>query len=341
MRLGLVAALLALWGCGDPIASGSFRPAYVTISGRMTSDTLSAANLYVALLWQSDHGAGVSYMAQQVAVRSDIEQLVFQLDVTELPPAAAIHALPPADAFLGIDGGMRWAVGTLIVYADDNGNGQLDLVDSAGERSPDRILAATDGFGDNADLRLFYLADGKPADPLWTGEFPVAPGFSLAREPRACDPAPGECGGFDGDSHWTDSCEPLPLEGETLPSGTFVQLKLVASDDLQRYACRSFWGPLDNADWYLIPREQIGDGPEFAYCVGTHCPLDLPPDGLADACSADGTAYVYKRCSDDATRCGTRFCHFGHGERRLEDPIPPGWPTCPASNAPRAAYCKS
>jgi hypothetical protein len=328
MRLCL-AVMLVCAGCGDPLASGSFRPAYVSVSGNMTSSTASTANLYVALLWQSDHGDGESYLAQQVRVRSDVDQLVFQLDVTERPPAAAIHALPPGEQFLGIDPAMRWAVGTLIVYADDNDNGHLDFVDAAGQRSPDRILAAADGFGDNADLRIFYLAAGQPADALWTGEFPVLPGFSLAREPRPCDPAPGDCGGFADDTHWADSCEPIPPKGTTLASGTFLQLKLVADDDLQRYACKSFWGPLDNADWYLLPREQIGDGPEYAYCVGTHCPLDAPPDGLADACSPDGTAYVYKRCTDDPKRCGTRFCHFGHGERRIEDPIPPNWPTCP------------
>jgi hypothetical protein len=221
----------------------------VTISGRMTSDTDSTANLYVALLWQNDHGDGVSYVAQQVAVHSEVQQLVFSLDITELPPPATMHALPAGDSFVGIDSAMRWAVGTLIVYADDNDNGQLDFVDSAAERSPDRILAAADGFGDNADLRIFYLGGGRPADPLWTGLFPVAPGFSLAREPRPCDPAPGDCGGFVGDTHWSDSCEPLPPHGEALSSGSFLQLKLVASDDLQRYACRGFWGPLDNADW--------------------------------------------------------------------------------------------
>ena len=70
-------------GCGDPLASGAFRPPYLTVSGRMTSATLSAANLYVALLWQSDHGAGMSYLSQQVAVSSDVEQFVFSLDVTD------------------------------------------------------------------------------------------------------------------------------------------------------------------------------------------------------------------------------------------------------------------
>jgi hypothetical protein len=330
MKHGCVVALLTLAGCGDPLASGAFRPPYVTVSGRMTSDTPSAGNLYVALLWENDHGDGVNYVAQQVAVRSDVDQLAFRLDVSELPPAAAIHALPPGDPFFGIDPELRWAVGTLIVYADDNGNGQLDFVDAAGELSPDRVLAAADGYGDNADLRIFYLADGRPADPLWTGDFPVAPGFSLARSPRACDPAPGDCGGFAGEQHWADACAAIPPHGESLEPGSFVQLKLVEAADLQRYACRSFWGPLDYADWSLLTRAQIGDGPQFAYCVGTHCPLDTPPDGQADACSTDGTAYVYKRCRDDADRCGTRFCHFGHGERRVEDPIPAGWPTCPA-----------
>jgi hypothetical protein len=322
--LSVLAALVA-GGCGDPLAGGGYRPAYVTIRGHLTSMAAWSGDTYVALLWRNTNGGGFTYTAQQVQVRPELT--TFSLDLAALPPPDSMQAFPQTgDEFTGIDPKMRWAAGTLVVYADD-GNGKLDFVNHLGDANGDRILAAADGFLSTPDLRILYLASGEPADKtLWAGEYPVTPGFSLAHEGPRVDPAPGDCGGFDSKGHWADECEAGANLGEPLSFDDIVELTEVEDDSLQRYACRSFWGPFDFADWWLLPADEIGDGPEHASCYGYQCLPDLPPPGVPVTCNADQTAYVYKTCFVKDDLCGTRFCHFGHGERQADAPVPDGWP---------------
>jgi hypothetical protein len=318
-----VASALMIAACGEPLATGGYRPAFITIKGTIASSTVTAlpANVRIALLWQNDQ-TGMSYSAQDVAVRAEFP-VGFSLDVTDVPKSQVVHALrPDTAAAAGLDPEMRWALGTLVVYADDDSNQQLDIVDP-GIPSHDRILGAA------TDLDIFYLAAGKPASSDWIGLLPIAAGFSLTREPPHRDPKPGECGRFTAQGHFTQLCssmsDSLPL---TIASGQAVTITLSDDPLLARYACRTFWGPLDYADWDKPSSGDLCDGGGCTYCQGYQCPLDLPPAGVTPTCAPDGTSYVYKTCVDDAVLCGTRFCHFGHGERAIADPPPAGWP-CP------------
>src|SRR5207244_943191 len=140
----------------------------------------------------------------------------------------------------GLDAEMRWALGTLVVYADDDNSGDLDIV-SPGISSHDRILGAA------TDLDIFYLAAGRPAKATAIGLFPIAPGFSLAREPPRRDPEPGECGGFDAQGHWTDLCSTMSdAQPVAISSGEAVSLALSDDPLLGRFACRPVWGPFDS-----------------------------------------------------------------------------------------------
>jgi hypothetical protein len=310
--------LLALGGCGDPLADGSFSPAYVSLSAQLSAHTSATTKLNVALRWENDTSDRASFYEELVTVRLDFPWL--KLDVVKLPPSSAIHAVPAGASFAGIDNAMQWAKGTLIVYSDDNGDGQLDLVDANGGPSLDRVLAAVD------DVAVFYLAAGAPADVSWAGAYPVARGFSLARRGSDSLPMPGDCGGFDAFGHWSRRCTAVTSPGAPLDIATPIALMLVDDPALQRYACAEFWGGLEYPDWY-----RAADQPCITArcpCSGYQCPLDVPPAGTPVVCNSDGTAYVYKTCADDASLCGTRFCHYGHGERRPTDPVPAGWPSC-------------
>jgi hypothetical protein len=317
--------LVFIAGC-DALAPGDYQPAYFSLTGTIVGATnvTTPRDVRIALLWQNDHSGGSNYAVQVVSVEASFPA-DFRLDVAKLPPPDVLYALSPADASLFgglIDSNIRWAVGWVVVYADDNGNGQLDVV-APGETPRDRVLAVA------SDVDLFYLASGQPAPLELAGIFPVQSGFSLVREPPRRDPLPGECGGFDSFGHWADLCD---ARSDTLPGPIAAEhamdLTLVDDAALGRFACSTFWGPFEYPDFTRATAGQICDGGACPYCRGYACPLDLPPAGVTVRCNGDGTAYVYKTCSDEPSLCGTRFCHFGHGERQPQDPLPPGWP-CP------------
>src|SRR5438132_8080493 len=197
-----VASLMLAAACGDPLATGGYRPAFIKIKGTISSSNVAVlpANVAVALLWQTDR-TGMNYTAQQVTVNAEFPA-IFTLEVNEAPKPQAVHSVPPGAMVEGVDPEMRWAPGTLVVYADDDNSGDLDIV-APGISSHDRILGAA------TDLDIFYLAAGKPAPAKFIGVFPIAPGFSLAREPPRRDPKPGECGGFTAQDHWTELCSAM------------------------------------------------------------------------------------------------------------------------------------
>jgi hypothetical protein len=314
----MVAACCALAAAAcDSLATGDFRPPYLTIHGTIDATQIpSVPSPQVAILWDSETPG--NYTAQsvdrQVTLTDD-----FTITVNQPPPEAALHPVAAKAAELGLDPTMLFAHGIIAVYSDD-GNGKLDITSTLGA-SPDRVLAAV------TDLDVFYLARGKPAPSTFTGTFPVAPGFSLTTAPPWSDPTVSDCG---GSCTTLIYCQPQKLQIPTAiaPGAASMAIKLIDDPDLQRFTCASFWGPLEYPDWQRPGAGAICDGGQCPFCSGCQCPLDLPQPGDAVTCADDRLSYVFKRCENDAALCGTRFCHYGHGTRAAADPPPPGWP-CP------------
>jgi hypothetical protein len=113
----------------------------------------------------------------------------------------------------------------------------------------------------------------------------------------------------------------------------------VSSDPrLQAYACSGYWGtssektdewPDDTPGWNAPElRRQICPTCECK----ENCGLDLPTPGRKLAtklrCDATKRAYYWKDCVSDPMLCGTVFCHYGHGELKEGEPVPPDWPSC-------------
>ena len=326
MKHVLLVGLAAVAAC-DSLATGDYRPPYLTIRGTIVQPTppvpLRAGDtVRVALLWNNLQ-APISKSPVQLLDAAAHFPLDFTLGITALPPTQVVYTLPPGTApTLGIDPAMRWAVGLLIVYVDD-GDQRFNIVGPNDPPSSDRVLAAT------SDLDIFWLGSTTPAPLDFAGIFPVAAGFSLVHEPRPRDPRPGECGRFTAQGHFSELCGPVsdpptPLD----PSTSVEEVELADDTRLQGFSCSAFWGSAEYADWSRATANQICDGGLCPYCRGYQCPLDLPAPGDPVRCSPDQTAYVFKHCVDDAAWCGTRFCHFGHGERMAADPPPAGWP-CP------------
>ena len=322
LGLGLVAALLA--AC-DPLATGSFEPPFLSIQGKIDGSTAAVMprDVRVALLWQNDQTPGANYADQLVDVLAEFPA-AFTVELKARPKAQVVDSLPSDTALgLGVDPAMRWSVATLIVYADGNENGLLDVVAPGDPPSPDTVLAAA------TDFDVWSLSAGKPAPADLIGIFPVAPAFSLVAEPPARDPEPGECGRFTPQGHFSDLCQPVLTADPALIDPSSFEQHLTLADDprLGGYTCSAYWGPLDYPDILLDPTN-VCDGGACKFCRGFQCPLDLPAPGDPVTCSPDHLAYVYKHCTDDAALCNTRICHYGHGELQAGDPVPAGWP-CP------------
>ncbi len=318
LALGLVAAVAAC----DPLATGSFKPPYVIIAGQIDGSTATEMprDVHVAVLWQNDVTPGSNYAVLPIDVIAQFPA-AFRVPIVDKPAAPVIDTLQSDTALaLGVDPAMSWSVGTLVVFADGNFNGKLDITNPGDPPSPDLVLAA--------DLDIFWLGAGRPASSAFVDIFPITSGFSLVRDPPQMDPAPGDCGHFDANGHYTDLCgpttAPVPLDIDSYTE----HMTLTDDSRLQGYTCSAYWGPLEYPDFDLVSQDQICDGGACPICRGYQCPIDLPPTGVPVTCSLDNLSYVYKTCVDHAELCGTRFCHFGHGERLAADPPPSGWP-CP------------
>jgi hypothetical protein len=310
------------------LATGTFEPPFITINGVIdgSTATVTPRDVRVALLWQNDQTPGMNYADQLVDVLAQFPA-DFSVHVTARPQARVIDSLPPAQLLaIGVDPALRWSVATIIVYADD-GDGMLNIVGPNDPPSPDRVLAAA------TDFDLWSLSAGKPASSDFIGIFPIATGFSAVAEPPPHEPQPGECGRFTAQGHFTDLCPVATSQPQPLDPSSFVE-HLTLTDDpqarLQGYACNAYWGPLEYPDWLQAGLDDVCDGGACKFCRGFQCPLDLPGPGDPTQCSVGdgGLSYVYKHCTDDPSLCGTRFCHYGHGERQATDPPPSGWP-CP------------
>jgi len=309
----LVLALTCAVGCGRGLATSSYDQPFGTVRGTLSiPPAMATGNLRIALLWLG-FGSAAGQVEQAVSVSAD-SLTTFRLDVTSLPPPDTLWGTPDRS----------YAQGAIVAYDDADGDGRLDI-EPPGVPSRDRVL------GKSYTTRVFFLGGGAPA-PVSTGFEPAARGLSLVHfEQRA--PALGSCAHDDGGALVEDPCmfelvDPSPI---ALPGDVVVELR----DDphLAGYACENFWGSEDWPDWFsqwnqwspLAGTLCRGDGCD---CVGSGCALDVPPPGATVDCAADAASYTYVTCVDDPDLCGTRFCHYGHGERRAQDPAPAGWP-CP------------
>ncbi|HEY2746379.1 MAG TPA: hypothetical protein VGL86_17220 [Polyangia bacterium] len=319
LALGLVAATAAC----DPLATGGFKPPYETINGQIDGTTAMEmpADVHVAILWENDVSPTSNYSLDAIDVVAQFPA-AFHVPIIHLPAMQVIDTIPSDLQIPGLDPKLSWSVGTLVVFADNDGDGQLTITAPGAPASPDRVLAA--------DLDIWWLGSGAPAPAQFLDIFPTAPGFSLVQPAPTRDPLPGECGSFDANGHFSDLCGPVPTgDPVLLDVASFTEhMTLADNERFDGFTCSSYWGPLEYPDWDRATQDQICDGGVCPFCRGYQCPPDLPMAGDTVTCSADGLAYVYKRCTNDPVFCGTRFCHFGHGERQAADPTPTGWP-CP------------
>lgn len=202
--------------------------------------------------------------------------------------------------------GVRIAMGSLVAYEDNNGNGTLDLVDMDATSFVDRIVAT------NYDLTLFY-AEGT-VDAWSTRDMEgraIAPGYQLLRVRR---PPEGVCGGF-GDvvpgqplppyQEPTDEC--FDAHAETLPVETVFDLPMSDEPMLSALMCAN--------DGYTV----------------TWMPpsTDPGPDGYParEDVFCEGKHYQHTACETrDSSLCGHMSTCVERLVLRPEGATPAGWP---------------
>lgn len=242
-------------------------------------------------------------------------------------PGAFGERLAPRDLVGGsITEPLTAALAGFVVYADTNGNGQLDL-EGQYASSPDQIL------GGNKELILVYLKGGGSLD------------YEKMRDKSGILPTAGF------DLAWT--------EGRWLPL-TDVELKLAANAQLPSAVCQTSSSGVDTVSASPDPTISSGGGSAGAGgssgtggsggvsttsdggSGGTYYPSPSDPQLK---CSADGRSYTY---GDSPTTCttppaptglcagdvySTTYCagSTGYGNALPPGaPVPDGWP-CPTT----------
>ena len=178
-RSMLAALSLSLAGVAVPGGCGNLGPedgseTLETLSGSVTnSQSLSfKGQLRVALIWSGaveqttpggDTETSPFNVAQDIPVAPQFPA-TFALPITAPPPEAVMldkdsSFVKDEEDFKGWPAKARMAFGTLVVYEDGNGNGQLDLL------GPTATLSADTLVGARRDLTLIYF-EGELPTPL-------------------------------------------------------------------------------------------------------------------------------------------------------------------------------
>jgi hypothetical protein len=238
----IAAACLALTGCGTGAANPDYNPPYAVLHGAITGSAVATpAEVRVALVWarQNIDGAGELAVAQELGVRANFP-VQFQLEVSQLPPEAAMNAAPE-DEFPGAD--FRFAFGSIVVYEDRNGNGALDLIPLDATTTVDRVLGVP-----SHDF-VFYL-EGTPPPPFTstteggTQEISLQAGFSILRD---------------------DETKLIAV----LPASTVIEIELTAAPELARFMCENAGGGASSG---------VGVGYSCTLQLPGDCPLDPEAD---------------------------------------------------------------
>ena len=172
MKTSCLASLLLAAACGDGLADADYQGGpLATIHGQViNSQGLDAGgSVRAALVWANTLADVPLLAAQETAVTTEFPSS-FELAIDALPPESVMMADPELLA------DRRWALASVVIYADENGNGRLDLPTAADVAIPETILGVRD------DMWVIYLEGGSAPlfDPTDDPSSPLIPaGFSL------------------------------------------------------------------------------------------------------------------------------------------------------------------
>lgn len=221
--------------------------------------------------------------------------------------------LSPRDSVSGqITAPLSAAFAGFVVYADTNGNGQLDI-------NGDTIASTDQLLGGNRELALVYLKDGGALD------------YEKLRDKSGILPASGYNLAWD-EGRW------LPLD--------VVELKLGSNPQLPTAVCHSHG--VSGVSGVSEEKPDLGGSSGISGSTDAGVPSNYPSPNDPDLqCSNGGRTFTYSPisscppytppvpglCSGDSYNT-TAPCAGGYWQSTLSptQPIPEGWP-CPVADA--------
>lgn len=165
----LALAAAALLGC-SPVTNGTYQgEPLATVRGQLTSATNVTGPIRLALGWYANLDPK-SPAAPKAIITEEVQyQGTFPLNYTfhiYAPPPSNALTLPPTKN----PSTTKVAVGILIAYQDDNGNGTLDTIPPGG-KPIDTVLGTSVGkilqLGASESYSILYADSTPPSDPDW------------------------------------------------------------------------------------------------------------------------------------------------------------------------------
>jgi hypothetical protein len=348
----LLPALLGAAACGSLPDDPSEPDALATLEGELSNQggISLEGNVRIAVIWRriNEQGAISFSVAEDVPVEP-VFPSKFRVVLHNAPPEEAMIVAnelfsepdddpepnvpkpepapaPPAPAGLrpraigAHEGGslppdLRVAVGSLVAYVDENGNGQLDLVEEGAPVFLDRVVAT------NKQLLLTYF-EGTIPEAFPSLDAPPAPGYNFVT--NDCDNSISSDGNDDsGDDSGGGVAKLAPQSmtcGATVtpPNAPFT---LPVTDDpgLNELMCTNGGSQEGEGS------DSIGPLPDPSVQ-----PASYPaPDAEGLYCDPDGSYYSLSTCetfSEGPCKGVVTTCHSEAYARPT--PAPAGWP-CP------------
>jgi hypothetical protein len=321
--------------CGSLDANTGVTPTLATIKGQLVNSTSEADpdSIRIAMVWQAGDDGSFN-VAVDLPVQS-VFPASFTIALDSPPPASAMidaedfFGIPEATAPTGAAGKAKRrhaaprgpeaggdaevAVGAVVAYDDENGNGKLDLVATGASGYVDKILAtlpssvvvyvqkgtlpagAADALGNlpSEGYNVYTTCDASVTATPSPGS--ICTSVSDAGPPAAACPA------------WGSISTPITLSVSTDPS-----VNQLMCEDLS--GTSSSTGSGSGSSQILPGRPTTYPSP---------CDLYL-------ACAADGSSYVYTTCDtvSEGICEGTNTTCTSVSYGRL-DPVPSDWPCTP------------
>jgi hypothetical protein len=275
-HLASIFALAGLAACGRLAGEDYGGQPLVALHGQVVSEAPLDPSQHVGLafVWITSaflsSSTAPAFVAQDVRVSAPFPS-AFSLDVDDPPPAGARIAASGSGYF---------AVGMVVAYSDDDGNGHLDLPSSMDAAFPERILGTTQD-------RIVSFRSGS-----WQSLVPRGFSYLVTGAPDELGPRLFACfDGYHGDDTAFAACtESLNLRYEDI--GAQITVRLHPDGD-PGAACLALTGSQHAT---LDRVETRCDADRRGFTMSATAPSGAPSGSLLEACyaSARGGEYTYR-----------------------------------------------
>jgi hypothetical protein len=293
-----LAALAA--GCGSLDPDTTTKPELASLTGSLVNPASLGVSgpVRIAVLWAG--ASGTLDVTEDLPVQA-VFPTSFNIALDAAPPSSALE---PSSAIEGSSGNFQVAFGTVIAYADLNGNGKLDLVGADASSYVDQIVATDEHLG------VFYIAGELPMGPNVTlaGGMPVL-GYNLYRDCPDTSFGPASAASICPD-------KPDPAASGACgwePITSAITLTVSSDPQVDSLMCQSPGGDEATGNEVVVPGRPVS--------YPSPCDPKL-------ACADDGATYTYETncqttsggiCQGSSTSCE-------EDQYTRPSPVPSDWP---------------